>query len=411
MSGHFTAAASARLTGPSGTPEPLTPPPGGLTTQTALLRAALAAAPRAGFCLAPPRLVTSAPSAPPTFETLTGGSTGSPKRIRRSQQSWIASFEVNREAWALGPESEIAALGSLAHSLSLYGAFEAAHVGAGFHLLAGLRPDRQAAALAARRVTLLWATPAQLRLLPAGGPVPSLSRLLVGGGALDRATRAHARTLFPEAEIIPFYGAAETSFITLAEGRPYPGVALEIRDSDAAGIGTVWVRSPYLFEGYAGGADPMRDARGFTTVHERGHLDAEGRLHLAGRADRAVRIAEQTVQPEAVEAALLALPGVAEAAALPGADAARGCVLHAAYIATGPADPPDALLRALRAVLGPRATPRSLTPISPEDWPRRPSGKTDLAALARLLNLAPPAAPQPAQAPALQRAPRRRSVP
>ena len=209
--------------------------------------------------------------------------------------------------------------------------------------------------------------------------------MLIGGGALDAATEAHARSLFPAAELLPFYGAAETSFITLG-GRPYPGVEIDIREADADGIGEVWVRSPYLFDGYASAPDPHRDARGFTTVGERGRLLPDGTLRLAGRADRAVRIAEQTVQPEEVEAALMALSGVAEAAVLPVPDPARGTVLTAAYVATD-TTPPESLLAEARTRLGPLATPRALTPIAAEDWPRRPSGKTDLAALATLLKV------------------------
>ncbi|SIN81706.1 AMP-binding protein [Vannielia litorea] len=374
MSAHFTTAPSARLFGPEG--EVPLGAPAGRETETDLLRAALAAAPVSTFCLAPPALDVSPPEATPCFETRTGGTTGTPRRILRSQSSWIASFEVNRAAWSLGPGSRIATLGSLAHSLTLYGALEAVHVGGEAHLLHGLRPDRQQQALAERGITLLWATPAQIRLL-GGAPAPALARLLIGGGALDAATEAHARALFPNARIHGFYGAAETSFITL-DGRPYPGVTVQIRNPDASGTGEVWLRSPYLFARYGDGPDPHRDSQGFTTVGERGWMEG-GKLRLAGRADRAVRIAEQTVQLEEVEAALLALPGVTEAAVIALPDRLRGTRLVAAY--TGSATPDALSLAGLPALV----RPRRLTRLAPQDWPRRPSGKTDLAAIAAML--------------------------
>jgi len=373
---HFTAPPTARLADATGTPRPLSGP----------LLAAVKAAPGASFCFTAESLETTAASAPPSFVTLTGGTTGPPKRIRRSQASWIASFEVNRAAWGIGPASRVAVLGTLNHSLSLYGALEALHCGAELHLLANLRPDRQQQALASRQITLLWATPAQIRLL-SGPPAPTLSHLLIGGGALDPATRTHAARLFPNAQILTFYGAAETSFITLAGdhtpagscGAPYPGVKIEVRE------GLVWANSPYLFEGYQGPPGAARRDGPFLTVGERGRLDEEGNLYLSGRADRAVQVADQTVQLEEVEAALLALPGVIEAAVIARPDAKRTHRLAAAYIPGPSAPPADTLLKSLRAHIAPTATPRSLTPLTAARWPRLPSGKTNLAALAQSL--------------------------
>ena len=91
----------------------------------------------------------------PVFETLTGGSSGIPRRIRRAQASWIASFGVNAGLFGIGPHCKVAVLGELIHSLALYGAIEALHLGAELHLLGDLRPDRQRTALAARGVRLL----------------------------------------------------------------------------------------------------------------------------------------------------------------------------------------------------------------------------------------------------------------
>ncbi|MFM2349104.1 MAG: hypothetical protein RIR04_70, partial [Pseudomonadota bacterium] len=154
----------------------------------------------------------------PVFETLTGGSSGIPRRIRRTQASWIASFTVNAGLFGIGPDSRVAVLGGLIHSLALYGAVEALHLGAELHLLADLRPDRQREALAARGVHLLYATPAQLRLLvAAGGPaLPDLRCALVGGSKLDPALRASLAQMAPACAVHEFYGAAEASFITLA---------------------------------------------------------------------------------------------------------------------------------------------------------------------------------------------------
>ena len=185
----------------------------------------------------------------PVFETLTGGSSGAPRRIRRSQASWIASFAVNARLFGIGPACRVAILGQLIHSLALYGAVEALHLGAELHLLEGLRPDRQCDALAQRRVSLLYATPAQLRLLVAAGGAPLLDLrvVLVGGSKLDPALRKAMAQMAPLCAVHEFYGAAEASFITLAGpetpeesvGAPYPDVDLRVIDGEVWGRGAV----------------------------------------------------------------------------------------------------------------------------------------------------------------------------
>lgn len=362
MADRFRLHPSARLIGPDGG-EAAAPE----------LRAALAQG--AGFRIG---LAEAPPPAPEGFETLTSGSTGTPRRIRRAVASWTASFAVNAGLFGIGPGTRVAVLGALAHSLSLYGALEGACLGAAVHLLSGLRPDRQAAALAARGGEVLYATPAQLRGLTL--PLPGLRLVLVGGSKLDTALRARLAELAPAAEVREFYGAAEASFITLADGgtppdsvgRPYPGVELEIRD------GEVWVRSPYLFEDYASDPGSARWCEGWLTVGEIGRLEG-GCLFLHGRKGRMVTVADQNVFPEEIEALMESLPGVERAAVLAVPDAARSHVLHA--VAMGDPGAEAAVMAALRAALGPMKAPRSIR--WREVWPVTASGKTDLAALGR----------------------------
>lgn len=333
-----------------------------------------------------------APGPVPMFETLTSGSSGQPRRIWRSQRSWRCGFAVNAGMFGIGPGRRIAVLGQLVHSLSLYGALEGACLGAEVHLLAGLRPDRQRARLAALGVDILYATPAQLRLLleTAEGALPALRLVLVGGSKLDRALRAALAAVAPLADLREFYGAAETSFVTLSDGgcppdsvgRAYPGVMLSIRGEGGVplgdgALGQVWVLSPYLCEGYAGNmaGQPLRD-RGWMSVGEMGWVE-RGMLHLAGRIGRMVTVADQNVFPEEIEAFLAGLPGVRRVAVLPRRDALRGQVLVAVML--GDPGQEAAILRAARDLLGPLKAPRAV--IWRETWPELASGKTNLTQL------------------------------
>ncbi|MFZ1469607.1 MAG: AMP-binding protein [Paracoccaceae bacterium] len=373
----FTWHPQARLFGPGGQETSamapaatvISPDPG----PTALALALASSAPfRIGLIDAP------APQAGPRplFETLTAGSTQTPRRIIRSHASWTASFAVTARLFGLGPGRRLAVLGSLVHSLSLYGAIEGLHLGAEVHLLGGLRPDRQAAALAERRIDTLYATPAQLRGLRRA--LPDLRLILIGGAKLDSRLRADLASLAPQAVIREFYGAAEASFITLADagtpdgsvGRAYPGVQIDIRE------GEVWLRSPYGFQGYATEVGSARWQDGWLTVGEIGRLE-DGYLYLSGRKGRMVTVADQNVFPEEIEGLMQTLPGITEVAILPMPDVARGHVLQA--VAMGDPAQEPAILSHLRATLGPLKSPRRI--VWRGDWPRLPSGKTDLRAI------------------------------
>lgn len=318
----------------------------------------------------------------PMFETLTSGSTGTPRRIWRSQASWLASFAVNATLFGIGPGTRVAVLGGLTQSLALYGALEAVHLGASLHLLDGQRPGAQVAALARHRIGVLYASPAQLRLLAeAGGRLPALRLVLLGGAKLDAGLRAAMADLAPGADLREFYGAAEASFITLTDaqsppdsvGAPYPGVEIRLRE------GAVWVRSPYLFTRY-GGPDQSgaRWDEGWLSVGEMGRIEG-GQLYLLGRAGRMVTVADQNVFPEGIEAFIAGLPGVRRVAVIARADGLRGHVMEA--VLQGDPAAEAAILAAARARFGPLAAPRRIW--WRRDWPELPSGKTDLPAITR----------------------------
>lgn len=345
--------------------------PGALALQAALGSAR--------FRIGAPDAPAPEPGPQPMFETLSGGTSGMPKRIRRTQASWTASFAVNDRLFGLGGPAAV--LGRLVHSLALYGAVETLHLGGELHLLEGLRPDRQRAALATRAVQVLYATPAQLRLLAeaAGPPLPALRLILVGGSKLDTALRQALAALTP-ARLVEFYGAAEASFIAISDaatpeasvGRPYPGVEIRATPDGIA------LRSSYLAQGYAGPPGGAVWQDGWLHLDEFVRLE-DGFLYPLGRASRMVKVADQAAYPEEIEAMMLGLPGITRAAVLPLANPLRGAVLVAVVMGDPGQEP--AVLAALRAAFGPLVAPRALHWRA--DWPMLPSGKTDLAALAR----------------------------
>lgn len=338
---------------------------------------------------------------PGTFRYQSSGSAERPKTIERTAASWIESFLVAAERWHRGSEEIVAVAGRLGHSLSLYGALEALCLGAQLHLLGGMRPDRAFGRISEARITLLYATPTQVRLMAHAAPSLAAARsvrlVLVGGARLDTPTRQMAAGMFPNARIAEFYGSSETSFVAIADdktpagsvGRAFPGVSVELRDPGGAvvpagTVGEIWASSPYLFRGYVGAvSSDTRWSGSFLSVGDEGWLDAEGYLYVRGRKGRVVTVADQNVVLDDVEAVVMRQPGVAEAAVVPLPEGRRGHRLVAFVRPAGAGCCQGSIRAACRGTLGPASAPKEVVTI--EALPLLPSGKTDYGALLRRL--------------------------
>lgn len=328
------------------------------------------------------------------FQTITGGSKGEPKRVKRSAESWIASFEINRSNFATDRQS-VCILGNLSHSLTTYAMFEALYLGQHAHLLYGQSPRSQADQILKYGIGLIYTTPSLLRrLLLCEQVMPSVSHVIIGGGALSFELVARVNRLLPQAQVVQFYGSAETSFVTMSDahtpkgsvGRAYPKVDIEIRDLGAGKplgvgqVGLVWVKSPYLFEGYASqpSSKTLQDDD-WITVGEVGMLDADGNLFLEGRLDRRVQVLDKTVNLDSLETQVQNTGLVDNIAIIDVLDAGR-VRLYAFYHP-----------RSGHQVSELKQTVLDLLPdglnilewhlVPADSWPHLPSGKTNLAAL------------------------------
>ncbi|WP_413220399.1 AMP-binding protein [Tritonibacter mobilis] len=319
------------------------------------------------------------------------GSTGFAKTIRRTPHSWISSFEMDREIFALSSGDVYASLGNLSHSLTLFAAVAACHIGADLAMLGGSGPRRQLEQLETLGVTVLYATPAQLRLLLRASEkkyLPHVRLLFSSGGKLDDETRSNLMHLLPHCDIHEIFGATETSYMTLAGpdapagsvGKAYPSVEIKVTDADANGVGEIWIRSPFVFDGYAEGhSAETRWEGGWLSIGEMGRLDASGNLYPKGRRNRMVTVADKNVFPEEIEAVLMRAEGVEMAVALSFPDELRGHQIVA--VVQGSADL-NALRHLCRTKIGDHAVPREVRVV--ETIPMLAAGKPDLQTLKRM---------------------------
>lgn len=345
------------------------------------------------------------------FQCMSAGSNGKPKRVRRTHKSWLTSFDENATRANITSDDSYAIVGKLSHSLALYAALEAANIGADIHALGDLRPDHQTQALQQLASTIMYATPTQLRLIAKQAKRLNITdfklrHIFSGGGKLDKRTAELLSLVFPNASVQEFYGATETSFITLSDkhtpmgsvGKVYPGVQVRIHNTqqhEGRTIGEIHVKSPYLFHGYVGTPEHAAEWQdGFINLNELGYLDDDAYLFLAGRESRRVNIADQLVFPEEIESVLNEHPAVHASAVIAITDPERGHVLAAVIEAQDESGPEQSrpeqsqlvqsLLHDLRKQVGSLKAPRKI--ICVDQLPLLASGKPDLVAAAALLN-------------------------
>jgi fatty-acyl-CoA synthase len=118
---------------------------------------------------------------------------------------------------------------------------------------------------------------------------------------------------------------------------PWGGASLALGEECAVGeTGVVVLRGPHVSPGYT---DPARDAgmfeEGWLVSGDLGHLDAQGYLHVTGRAKDVIIRGSHNIDPGLVEDAFLAHPAVAMCAVVGEPDPHSGEV-PAAFVTLKP---------------------------------------------------------------------------
>ncbi|MCB2107676.1 MAG: AMP-binding protein [Rhodobacteraceae bacterium] len=345
----------------------------------------------------------------PFLVVFTSGTTGTPKAVIRSHQSWIASFAVSAKHLGTDSDSRVLAPGPLSHGLSLYAAVEALCCGATVGIQRKFDVPACISALNSGAFTTLVVAPTLLDLITSGAgsaagsvELSAARRIITAGAKLSPEVAARTHRIFPRAELIEYYGATELSFVAIANhredcppssvGRACATAEIAIRDNrghsmDRNAVGTVWVASPMLSAGYVGphdGGGFHRDGR-WATVGDQGFLDGDGYLHLAGRKGDMLITGGLNVYPSEIENVIAALPGV-RACAVAGLDDPRwGSIVGVVVVPDGTVrfDPPAARISCAK-YLADYKIPRRW--VVTDSLPLMPSGKINRAAVAEILH-------------------------
>jgi acyl-CoA synthetase (AMP-forming)/AMP-acid ligase II len=175
-------------------------------------------------------------------------------------------------------------------------------------------------------------------------------------------------------------------------GRPFPWVDVRVVDVETGAevapgdTGEIQLRGPNLMRGICGRlrADVFtRD--GYYPTGDLGRLDTDGYLFFVGRRDDMLKVKGATVYPSEVEAALLAIPGVARAHVVDITDTDRVELGAVIVLAADAHLTTDAIAHEAKARLSAFKVPTHWAFVARGEVPVTATGKVDKSALQALL--------------------------
>lgn len=336
----------------------------------------------------------------------TSGTTARPRgvvathgNLMRAQATWPAGVRVNQ------PCAHALPLGSVAAQVVLLNCVGGQHTMlvlpeftvAGF---AGLVDRERAVSVCLVPTMGHWLARAAPQDLP---PLPSVRGVSFSGAALPAAIMPDLPRVFPHAVFYNFYTSTEAYPARVATrfdpgrpeavGRPVGASAVRVTGDDGAelgpgDVGEVWLRttgapSRRLLDGDDAPAAPDTFRDGWTRTGDRGYLDADGNLFLAGRVSDLVIVGGYNVSTARIEQVLGRHEAVAEAAAFGVAHPVLGEIV-AAYVVPRV----ETTVRDLRQFAAQHLALRELPAIVRlvDELPRNPAGKVVKRLLPQLLD-------------------------
>ena len=301
--------------------------------------------PPAGIDPAPDRLA---------YVIFTSGSTGRPKGVAVEHRSVLNLFATWHARMGTAPGEVGSAWSSIGFDASIHELLLPLTTGGELHIVPEeLRgdPEELLAWMREHAVTQAFLPPAYVKWIDEDPAVRlrglQLHTLLTGVESLTEAALHRMTQHLPGLRICFGYGPTEATLYSTAYydprpldrpcpiGRPLPGTRMYILDSrmepvPPGVVGEVYLGGASLARGYLGRPDltkerflpdPFEPGERIYRTGDLARRLPDGQAHYMGRADDQVKLRGFRIEPAEVEAALMALPSVREAAVLVDHDA------------------------------------------------------------------------------------------
>jgi long-chain acyl-CoA synthetase len=275
----------------------------------------------------------------PLLHQYTSGSTGAPKRIRRTDRMLCRELDRLTSAFKLVPDDRLLGVAPFSHVNGLVRSMLVSmYVGAILYPLPEFKRRAVLDLITREQISYFGGVPSMFAIL---GETPLRGR--VDLGSLRIAFSASAPLRQPDHErfagkygvgIRQLYGSTETGTISVnlesnvqanmaSVGHPLDGVEVAVLDEAGERLpaereGELAIRSPWAIAEYHGNLDATNEAfeDGWYRSGDLGFSDASGRLTLTGRLKFLINRGGYKINPYEVEEAIESHPKVAEVVVL-----------------------------------------------------------------------------------------------
>ena len=333
------------------------------------------------FRFTPTHLPQQAHAEPDILGVLSSGSTGAPKVLYRTYDSWAGFFPTQNEIFAVADDTVMFLHGSLSFTGNMNSLLSVLYEGGTVVTSDHLRCKIWAQLMMKYHVNCIYMIPTKLVLLAEAmngqQAFPEVCTMFTGSQLLTPPMIEDLMDILPNAQIILYYGASELNYITYAVvdspyrppenlGRPFPGIQISIQD------GLIYVDTKYHVSGV-----PIP-----FSVRDTGSINEKGELIFGGRKGAFVNRGGVKLNLLKMETELQSLAGVREAVALRTKDELRGEGV-AAFVVKEEAATEEDVRRTIRHALAAAEMPDKLIFVA--EIPLNDCGKPDQDALRKLL--------------------------
>lgn len=301
---------------------------------------------------------------------MTSGSTGKSKLLWRSYHSWADFFPVQNKVFGINSDTIIFCQGSLAFTGNLNIYMSILAVGGTIVATEKFRPKYWLELIDKYVVNTLYLIPTKLLLLPKFAMKQNLNmkQIVTGSQSMGKQEALKLKRIYPQAEIVLYYGASELNYITYIRdcemtddrtliGKPFDNVKIMVRN------GEIFVNTVYGVEGIS---LPF-------SLKDKGYIDENNNLHFKGRKDDICNVNGLKISLSKVEDALLKVLCIDEAVALVKHE--NDMDILKAFVVAEKQQSKQVILKSLKKYLADFEIPKQI--IYLKSLPKNESGKID----------------------------------